>query len=77
MEAIVWQERNIRIFQNEFTTNESVFRIIVDTVRHKLLGLKIKRSFEVEKAAAIWKIPLKCLNGGDGRRQNKCDNGVT
>jgi hypothetical protein len=60
-----------------FRTDETVFKIIVDTVRHKLLGLKIKRSFEAEKAAAIWKIPLKSINGGVCRNQNDGDNGVT
>ncbi|GJU08377.1 hypothetical protein Tco_1124807 [Tanacetum coccineum] len=31
----------------------------MDTVRLRLLGLKIKRSPEVDKAATIWKLPVK------------------
>lgn len=73
----LWQERNVRIFQNDFRTDETVSKTIVDTVRHKLFGLKIKRSSEVEKAAAIWNIPLKSINGGVCRNQNDGDNSVT
>ncbi|PWA58114.1 hypothetical protein CTI12_AA401330 [Artemisia annua] len=57
----IWQERNIRIFQNDFRTEETVFKIIVDTVRYKLMGLNIKYSREVVKIAAIWKLHLKVL----------------
>ncbi|PWA69495.1 reverse transcriptase zinc-binding domain-containing protein [Artemisia annua] len=62
----IWQERNIRLFQQNFRSEESVFKITIDTIRHKLLSLKINRSVESEKAAAIWKIPL--------RRHNSCFN---
>ena len=54
----IWQERNIRVFQNDFRSEETVFKIVVDSVRHRLLGLNIKQSVESEKAAVIWKIPL-------------------
>ena len=80
----LWQERNIRIFQKDFRTDETVFKIIVDTVRYKLLGLKIKHSLEARKAAIVWKIPLKTTNGGnggnqfcDGSRSHYGDYGVT
>ncbi|GKC29851.1 hypothetical protein Tco_1037145, partial [Tanacetum coccineum] len=36
------------------------------SVRLRLLGLKIKRSHEVEKAAAIWKIPIKGVGEKSG-----------
>ncbi|PWA71507.1 reverse transcriptase domain, Reverse transcriptase zinc-binding domain protein [Artemisia annua] len=65
----IWQERNIRIFQRNFRTEENVFRVIVDTVRHKLMGLKIKKSREAVKAAGIWKISLHGING-DGSLVN-------
>ncbi|PWA65993.1 FAR1 DNA binding domain, Zinc finger, SWIM-type, MULE transposase domain, FHY3/FAR1 family [Artemisia annua] len=54
----IWQERNLRLFQKKFRSEEAVFKIIVDIVRHKLLSLRIKRSVESVKAADIWKIPL-------------------
>lgn len=73
----IWQERNIRIFQNDFRTDETVFKIIVDTVRHKLMGLKIKRSLDVEKVAKIWKISVKGIHNGVSMGQNGDANGVT
>ncbi|PWA48972.1 reverse transcriptase domain, Reverse transcriptase zinc-binding domain protein [Artemisia annua] len=59
----IWQERNGRIFRKEFRSEEAVFKVIVDTVRYKLMGLKIKKSREAVKAAAIWKILLHGING--------------
>ena len=59
----IWQERNFRLFQKNYRSEETVFKVIVDIVRHKLLGLKIKRSVESVKAAEIWKIPLLSSNG--------------
>ncbi|GJT92153.1 RNA-directed DNA polymerase, eukaryota, reverse transcriptase zinc-binding domain protein [Tanacetum coccineum] len=38
---------------------DKVFDIIVDTVRLRLLGLKIKRSPEVDKVATIWKLRVQ------------------
>lgn len=64
----IWQERNFRLFQKNFRSEETTFKIIVDIVRHKLLSLKIKLSVESMKAATIWKIPL--------RSYNCCDNGI-
>lgn len=73
----IWQERNGRIFNNDFRNEESVFKVIVDTVRHKLMVLRIKHSREVIKAMAIWKIPLKGINGGGSMGQNWFTDGTT
>ncbi|GJZ37317.1 RNA-directed DNA polymerase, eukaryota, reverse transcriptase zinc-binding domain protein [Tanacetum coccineum] len=62
----IWQERNFRLFRSVERPADKVFDIIVDTVRLRLLGLKIKRSHEVEKAAAIWKIPIKGVGEKSG-----------
>ncbi|GJV66513.1 RNA-directed DNA polymerase, eukaryota, reverse transcriptase zinc-binding domain protein [Tanacetum coccineum] len=51
------------LFRSVERPADKVFDIIVDTVRLRLLGLKIKRSHEVDKAAAIWKIPIKYFCG--------------
>ncbi|GKD35899.1 hypothetical protein Tco_1251408, partial [Tanacetum coccineum] len=40
-------------------TADRVFDIIVDTVRLRLMGLNIKQSYEVDKAAAIWNLTIK------------------
>ncbi|GJX76493.1 RNA-directed DNA polymerase, eukaryota, reverse transcriptase zinc-binding domain protein [Tanacetum coccineum] len=55
----IWRERNFRLFRNLERSNDVVFDNIVDTVRLKLLGLNIKRSVESDKAAAIWRLPIK------------------
>ncbi|GJV71895.1 RNA-directed DNA polymerase, eukaryota, reverse transcriptase zinc-binding domain protein [Tanacetum coccineum] len=55
----IWQERNFRLFRCEERSADKVFDIIMDTVRLRLLGLKIKRSPEVDKAATIWKLSVK------------------
>ncbi|PWA86295.1 hypothetical protein CTI12_AA141150 [Artemisia annua] len=47
-------------------SEETVFRIIVDTIRHKLMGLNFKCSYEVVKAAKIWKLSVNG-NIGSGR----------
>ncbi|PWA59325.1 hypothetical protein CTI12_AA393500 [Artemisia annua] len=73
----IWQERNFRLFQKNFRSEETVFKIIVDIVRHELLSLKIKRSVESVKAAVIWKIPLMSINGEDNKNQNNGVKGVT
>ena len=62
----IWQERNIRVFQSNFRDEEMVFRVIVNTVRHKLMGLNIKKSREAIKAAGMWKISLHGINGSLG-----------
>lgn len=72
----IWQERNFRIFQNNFRTEENVFRIIVDTVRHKLMGLSIKKSREVDKFVDIWKLPMNSSVGGNRMGHNVFD-GIT
>ncbi|GJR58907.1 hypothetical protein Tco_1501069 [Tanacetum coccineum] len=61
-----WQERNFRLFRNVERPANKVFDIIMDTVRLRLLGLKIKRSSKVDKDAAIWKIPIKGVGEKSG-----------
>ncbi|GJU37561.1 hypothetical protein Tco_1185915 [Tanacetum coccineum] len=55
----ILQERNFRLFRSVERPTDKFFDIIMDTVRLRLLGLKIKCSSKVDKAAAIWKIPIK------------------
>ncbi|GKB86905.1 hypothetical protein Tco_0959177 [Tanacetum coccineum] len=58
---------NIKLFQKEARTADAVFKAIVDMVRHNLMGLKIRNSMEVVKAARIWNLPLKAIIK-DGKR---------
>nr|GEW67837.1 hypothetical protein [Tanacetum cinerariifolium] len=60
----IWaEERNFRLFQKVERTSDIVFKLTVETVRLKLLGLKINHSLEVEKAAKMWNLPLKGIKG--------------
>ncbi|GKC42552.1 zinc knuckle CX2CX4HX4C containing protein [Tanacetum coccineum] len=54
----VWQERNFRWFRKNFIDEECLFKIIVDVVRMKLLGLTIKNTPSVIEAAKIWGLQL-------------------
>ncbi|KAK9058081.1 hypothetical protein SSX86_022921 [Deinandra increscens subsp. villosa] len=40
----IWQERNNRIFQNHARPQDSLASIIRDTVRNRLMGIKIKKT---------------------------------
>ncbi|GJT13945.1 RNA-directed DNA polymerase, eukaryota, reverse transcriptase zinc-binding domain protein [Tanacetum coccineum] len=62
----IWQERNFRLFRSVERPADKVFDMIVDTVRLRLLGLKIKRSHEVEKVTVNWKIPIKGVGEKSG-----------
>ncbi|GJR13403.1 putative RNA-directed DNA polymerase [Tanacetum coccineum] len=50
----LWQERNLRMFQNKERSVDSVCCIIKDYVRLRLLSLKIKKSKQSLEAVGIW-----------------------
>ncbi|GKB39892.1 hypothetical protein Tco_0884834, partial [Tanacetum coccineum] len=52
------------MFRSAERPADKVCDVIVDTVKLRLLGLKIKCSLEVDKAATIWKLPIN----GDGEK---------
>ncbi|PWA46276.1 zinc knuckle CX2CX4HX4C [Artemisia annua] len=54
----IWHERNNRRANQTSRDVEVVFNSIVNTVRMKLLGLKLKYTANVHKASIIWNIPL-------------------
>nr|GEX17052.1 RNA-directed DNA polymerase, eukaryota, reverse transcriptase zinc-binding domain protein [Tanacetum cinerariifolium] len=55
----IWQERNIRRMKNRERSVDGLFKVIFDTVRFKLLGLKLKWTSNVIKASKIWNLPMK------------------
>lgn len=56
----VWQERNMRIFQQKARTVEQLSELIKKTVRMKLLGLNIRWSRQSAAAASeIWELQLQ------------------
>ncbi|PWA76381.1 reverse transcriptase domain, Reverse transcriptase zinc-binding domain protein [Artemisia annua] len=49
----IWQERNFRVFQKCARSGEALFSLIVETVRLRLMGLKILRVSPAVKEASL------------------------
>ncbi|GKB94363.1 RNA-directed DNA polymerase, eukaryota, reverse transcriptase zinc-binding domain protein, partial [Tanacetum coccineum] len=54
----IWQERNIRLFRNGGRSGEELFKVIFESVRSRLMGLKLKVTPDVINAAEVWKFPI-------------------
>ena len=52
----LWQERNFRLFKNEERSWEAVLLMICETVKVRLMGLKVKRTNAVKNVAALWNV---------------------
>lgn len=52
----IWQERNLRIFQNKNRSSNQVIKNIVETVRLKIMSLKIRNSRRVFSTLRLWNI---------------------
>lgn len=65
----IWQERNCRLFQKKFRSVNQVIGCIEETIRLKILGLKIRNSSRVFRTLRLWNIswkvslPQNFLNG--------------
>ena len=57
----IWQERNMRLFGGACRTVDELYKTIVDTVRSRIMGLKIKVTPDVIKAAEVWNFPIDKL----------------
>ena len=53
----IWQERNARLFKKKKRTYEQVSKVILATVRLKLLTFRFKRTSRVERLLAEWNLP--------------------
>nr|GEX45278.1 RNA-directed DNA polymerase, eukaryota, reverse transcriptase zinc-binding domain protein [Tanacetum cinerariifolium] len=51
---IVWQERNLRMFQNRSRTVDVVCNIVKDVVRLRILSLSLNPSIQVYEATELW-----------------------
>lgn len=61
----IWQERNFRIFKKCARSDEALFSLITETIRLRLMGLKIlKVSTDVKEATLIWNFPLTLHSDG-------------
>ena len=54
----IWHERNNRRVNQMNRDEDCVFNSIVNIVRMKLMGLKLKYTPNVHKVALMWNIPL-------------------
>ncbi|GKE91617.1 hypothetical protein Tco_1572712, partial [Tanacetum coccineum] len=55
----IWQERNNRIFKDSMKSSVEVFKGIVEVIKYKLLGIRMKDSKVVTDVEAKWKISCK------------------
>ena len=54
----LWQERNLRIFKDETREWQTVYKIICDNVKARIMGFQVKQSSAMMKAASIWNVQM-------------------
>ncbi|XP_022007435.1 uncharacterized protein LOC110906640 [Helianthus annuus] len=52
----IWQERNTRTFMNQLRPPEKLSEIILNTVRYKLMGAKLRDTSSVRRLLEEWEI---------------------
>ncbi|GKD38773.1 hypothetical protein Tco_1258980, partial [Tanacetum coccineum] len=52
----IWTERNRRFFQNISRSNDCVKDAIIEDVKLRLAGLRVKNSAAIKEVAALWNI---------------------
>ncbi|PWA42666.1 reverse transcriptase zinc-binding domain-containing protein [Artemisia annua] len=60
---MLWQERNSRTFQDLHRSIDDICKNIIDTVRLRIMGLRINDSVQVFEAARIWNFHVKKIAG--------------
>ncbi|GKB80861.1 hypothetical protein Tco_0947756 [Tanacetum coccineum] len=58
----IWNERNARLFGSNKRNEEAICHEIEDTVRLRLVNLKVKESNAVRNVEKLWKIKLQRCN---------------
>lgn len=54
----IWQEKNIRSFQNKKRTEEVIIQVIVECLRTKLMSLTVKDSIVVREMEERWNMEM-------------------
>ncbi|KAJ0847636.1 putative reverse transcriptase zinc-binding domain-containing protein [Helianthus annuus] len=62
----IWQERNARLFRNQVRPPESLSEIIIQQVRYKLIGAKLKKCEKVRRLLRAWDIEGSVLHDDGG-----------
>ncbi|XP_022007469.1 uncharacterized protein LOC110906673 [Helianthus annuus] len=52
----IWQERNAKLFKNQVRPPDQLCQIIINIVRYKLMGVRLKRNDNVLKLLREWEI---------------------
>nr|GEV73046.1 hypothetical protein [Tanacetum cinerariifolium] len=55
----IWQERNNRLFKKEKRDKKTIFNIVIETIRMKLMGIKVKDSRTVKELEEKWNIKMQ------------------
>ena len=58
----IWQERNSRCFQNKSRSFDELCGIVRDTVRCKMMSLKVRPSRQSYEAASLWNLHVQKRN---------------
>ncbi|GKC15340.1 RNA-directed DNA polymerase, eukaryota, reverse transcriptase zinc-binding domain protein [Tanacetum coccineum] len=57
----VWKERNNRLFTRDSNKAEVVLKMIIESIRTQMMGLKVRRTNAVVKADDIWDVRMNYL----------------
>ncbi|XP_021991397.1 uncharacterized protein LOC110888166 [Helianthus annuus] len=63
---LIWQERNARLFKNQLRPPEAISELIIQQVRYKLMGAKLKKCDNVRRLLGAWEIYGTELHDGSG-----------
>ncbi|XP_021996985.1 uncharacterized protein LOC110894117 [Helianthus annuus] len=63
---LIWQERNARMFKNQLRPPETISALIIQQVRYKLMGAKLKDCANVRRLLGEWEIVSAEFKNGDG-----------
>ena len=64
----IWQERNSRRFAQIDRNLDGLFKVIVETVRLKIMGLSLECTPDVFKAAKVWNFTVSKDRFGRNKR---------
>ena len=54
MVYFIWQERNLRFFQEKRRPLNELFKLIKETVRLRMMSLKVRNSKQAIEVAELW-----------------------
>ncbi|PWA50598.1 RNA-directed DNA polymerase, eukaryota, Reverse transcriptase zinc-binding domain protein [Artemisia annua] len=54
----IWQERNVRLFSNFGRSEDELLKMIIASVRSRIMGLKLQVTHDVLDAAKVWSFPI-------------------